>query len=1244
MGESFNSPINSTIFSLGSFTLTTNFLSGDEGVNYGGELVGFSSPITLEKLGVDDNLSTMVFDKDNQIKLNLDYSNLESFVRFGSTREYLRYCVENIINKYPASIHINSMLERGSNITFFDYSYDEQTNESTFKIPSSSIENPFGLSIDKNNNEIRNGNPLTNIGVSYNKFCVSKTDNIDEEYQITSFTGDSEYKDYLDVTVEGNPFYGIGDSGRINYHIKPLKKYFKIFRFNLHDFEKHIISKRDNLEGFVFTLKRPTELDDGKIIYTQNVLRWPTGDGYNIDISGSNYNFFLNTLLNYGEAYDSIKTDIIYNMLVPKSLLTYDLTEEKKLSKLLRIYGHQIDKIRVFIDSLLYIYNLSYDKIKNTPDRLLNGLSKSFGWEDLYIQGEDDLVKQIFSNQNTVSEVNDYENINIELWRRILINTNHFWKSKGTRESIMAIFALLGLPEEFINFNEYIYTADGKINPNSVNLTDDDFPTKKPSYDLNGFPKVPPEDSNFYFQISGTSDNGQRYMDVFRKVGFDIYPEIDNIKTVVVENNDAIGREIDNRLIINTKTVDLNLDASKVIEDDFNKYIREIDYPANEEGHSLLAAYINVSLESENPNIFELPPSPIYDFNISDLEVRFDGVLMTENEDYVFSGETPTYLVLLPPYLDTPPNIVQVTYLRATEDVEEFINELDVKYVVQKIIPDVSGTIITLPEIPKGEIQMTVNGIALTQGNTAYSGDYMFIGENRIHLFNTALITYLSSESPYVVISYLTYTPNENVDVEGFELRSESIRYFGVNTSKFYITEYNGLERFAYKLNYKVGDEKNVKILVDGLSIKPFNSENPDDPWDYKINKQNGELDENYEIILNVNKIAVGTVITAYYLVGEDVLNLIIPGIDPKKPFFEFLDLLETKLIDVRLRKIITDYSTGWYPQLFKIYVDYLRRSELEEESPLISNGYIFNNTFNFLKKHGLSVSTFMGFAKQLLPATAIINKEGILVRNTIFTKQKHTYRRGVSFNSEIPVYWGDDGSYFKKEFVTEQHSWMDEYIIPEYDPETNSGYFGIITAAEFIDGDTLLNFIFEGEIPGDDLENSDEGWLKFYYEDKFLFISKKPLIKNISWDEIYDSGLVYGTNDFGPYNSGQGVLQDKKITINGIEYIVRLIKGGKTNPTSVGGGEWDHLICRIHEDDPLNYNDKLWDSFTDADLGVNIANGGATWCQEAYSEETNKRILRGDGSVELMTEELSSENANLYGYRPVLELIEPWK
>ena len=1040
MGESFNSPINQTIPSLGSYGLTKNFLGPETGINYGGELTGFVKPITLELLKYDEEHSKIFHEKSNRIRLNLDYSDLGSFVRFGSTREYIRSSIEKIILNYPGSIFANPMKSMGGNNTIYKYNYDDNNNISTFKLYSETIDNPFQLIFDKNNQNLRGDNKLSNINVSHNKFSMVLIGEMDKEYDLLDFVGDDINKPHLEITVRGNPLPHLdgNGSGSIGFHIKPQKKYFDKFLLKLDDFEKHIMEYRDGETGFAFKLSVPRELDGGNIVYNKNLIKWPTSDGYNIDISGPAYSVFLQVLLNTGDVYDSIKTDLIYNLLVPKSLLTYDVTEKGKTNKLFRIYGAQFDKLRVFIDALQYIHDLSYDKINNAPDKLLNNMARTMGWSNLYIKTEKDLIEQIFSLNEIEGSKPSPDELNIELWRRILINTHYFWNAKGTRHSIRAILLLLGLPEEFINFNEFIYVADNKINPNTVQFDLSDFPTQTRSYDSDGFHKAPAEAPNFYFQISGRTDYGQRYMDVFRKVGINIYPKVDNRKIVEREGNYVEERDIDNRLLVNTKVVDINIDPAKAIEEDFYRYIDEIEYP----DYALPLAYVTISLDIENEeqDVFDLPEK--YNEDISEFDVHLNGIkqenflVLSEISEFDGNWGTLDYVVGIDDKkikLKVPisqADTLKITYIKKNEENDYFdqINNIEIKYNVKKVLVSVDGGTVTLPETPKGNIQLILSsiglehGIILTEGNSMYNGDYMFITNDTIRIFNPDLIDFFA-DNPYISISYLTHNINKDFDFGELELRSEHRIYRGFNTSKLYTTIYKGNQVYVYKLNYPVStsiESKNIKILVDGLPIKPHQEEFEE--WDYKLGENQ------YEIIINATRLTLGSAISAYYLIGSDVLSPIYPQ-DPPDSFFEFIGKLYSESIDARLRKVITDYKGGWYPLLLKYYVDYLRRGNLDPESPMLSNAYLVKDAFKFLRKYAMNVSTFMGFVKMMLPATAILRKDGVLIRNGFFARQKFMHRRGVSFNEALN-YIGDDGSYFKKEYLVEEAHWDDTEII----------------------------------------------------------------------------------------------------------------------------------------------------------------------------------------------------------------------
>ena len=135
-GTNFNNTASQTIFSFGSFVVTSN-LEGRKSIDYTNTLSSFVHPVTLETIGVNDIQSELLHYNSTNAILNLDKSDLNTFVRYGSAYEYLRTTVETIILNYPGSLFINSQSIRGGNITFSDFTYDSVTNISKFKIPIS---------------------------------------------------------------------------------------------------------------------------------------------------------------------------------------------------------------------------------------------------------------------------------------------------------------------------------------------------------------------------------------------------------------------------------------------------------------------------------------------------------------------------------------------------------------------------------------------------------------------------------------------------------------------------------------------------------------------------------------------------------------------------------------------------------------------------------------------------------------------------------------------------------------------------------------------------------------------------------------------------------------------------------------------------------------------------------------------------------------------------------------------------
>lgn len=1029
-GNNFNNTASETIFSFGSFSVTSNF-DGRKYIDYTNTLSSFVRPVTLETMGVTDTQSSIIYQYATNAVLNLDKSDLNTFIRFGSAYEFLRVSVESIITAYPGSLFMNSQSSRGGNITYFDYAYDLVTNTSTFKVPTVCIANTFGLVYNYGNVSLPNDEELKNLNISYTKYLVWTSLAPDNNAcNIIEFLGNANGRNYLELKVEGNPFSMIsGSTSQVDFHIKPNNLIFEEFRALLSEYEKYIVSTRDGVKGFKFTLKDPTLLDDGSIIYSDTTLVWTTSDGYNVDINTPSYQKFLEIILTIGAKYDTIKTDLIARFLTPSSLKAYDLTEEGKMTKLLRIYGREFDQLREFIDSLVHINRVTYDKVNNIPDQLIKNMSNTFGWDYFSLVNEGELVNSFLTINENERDLNANilpAEIDIELWRRILMNTSYFWKTKGTREAIKSIFLLIGIPEPFINITEYVYTVDGKINPNTVGLSINDYPSNSLPYDTEGYPSAPLETSDFFFQLSGDTDGGQAYLDVFRMAGFELARTVDNKKswsqsgaTNRIDDTTPEYYQEDSRLVINTKEIDVALDTARGIEYDVYDYIKK-DFAINSSGYTLPYSYVNISLSYDGTqNTFTLP----YNVNktLGDFEVRYNGILLnapksgtttgiTYQSDYSVTGNS--FTILNGNYAINSGNrrdVIQATFVYSGGT--HSISGVTVDYVVTRVKANLAGTIIPLPSFPRGDVQVTINGIALTKGTPQFIGDYIIdpnntiSGSSQIIIQNPEVISYLQANTS-VQIAYV-----EVVGSNDILARSEVVRLDSMNSSKIYFDQ--SANKFVYKLNYKTNSANDVKVLIDGIALEPNK--------DYSVNALNP-----YEIFLP-RGIRYGTVISVYYLVGgnaifkpviHDVFGI---GDISNLSFLEFISLIQRKMINARNRKTISDFKGGWYPALLKIYVEYLKRANLPDGDPLKSNGYTFHNLYSFLSKYN---SFFQRFVDQLLPATIILRRGGLLVRNSIFTKQKFMYRRGVNVYSgssttidkrgnPIVQYYGSDGALF---------------------------------------------------------------------------------------------------------------------------------------------------------------------------------------------------------------------------------------
>lgn len=209
--------------------------------------------------------------------------------------------------------------------------------------------------------------------------------------------------------------------------------------------------------------------------------------------------------------------------------------------------------------------------------------------------------------------------------------------------------------------------------------------------------------------------------------------------------------------------------------------------------------------------------------------------------------------------------------------------------------------------------------------------------------------------------------------------------------------------------------------------------------------------------------------------------------------------------------------------------------------------------------------------------------------------------------------------------------------------PVTEGGvsFLGEFPANGFMNGAALASAI---GLTAGTAQHSNEPWLKFNLDGKTLYVNKKSYRHSISWDQINAVGAVFGT---------------ATVTINGLTYKVRLLKGAASDPIYGGGAlhdpvqswgsEWNRLMYPLVPN-PTNkpssgisgegiiYGASANYTETELNLVSSSGTGRAIWCQESSG---GSRVFRGSVGLSFFNLYTSSGVTTATGWRPVLELVE---
>lgn len=522
VGVQLTSEGGTPLFTMGNFSITTNMdPKRDKAYNSG----KFSDYYSLDNLTLTVE-QTQALLKDNAgVILNLDKSKLKYYAMFGSLTEFVRVNLEDIITKWPASLFLSPFTTNNIGVsviedTYTNYTYDIISDISSFKVNTTLIDNKFNINYLKNGtilDTFNETNDMRNLTVNYKSYVILK-DNI--EYSVVGFTGSTDLtNDYIYFEVKGPVFSG--QPTTIDYHIKPNKTNENLFFNGLNNFETYLLN-RQSFPKYRATFNSPIISEEGVILYVDRDITWPVSDGYNIDFDSGEYINYATALLDIANNSDLTNSNLMNRFLVSESISAFDTTpvhlaEEhmdtsgQKVNKTLNIYGISFDEINTFITSISFANVVTYNKRDNMPDKFLKDLAGVLGWDLVSSILENNLLKNYVNNSKSTYSGQEVGltpvEADVEMWRRIILNSPWIWKSKGARKSIEFLLNFIGTPKGLIEFNEYVYLADGPIDTELfqtlLKLNNLDTDLNKYPIDSDGYPKFFEDNPNMYFQSDG---------------------------------------------------------------------------------------------------------------------------------------------------------------------------------------------------------------------------------------------------------------------------------------------------------------------------------------------------------------------------------------------------------------------------------------------------------------------------------------------------------------------------------------------------------------------------------------------------------------------------------------------------------------------------------------------------------------------------------------------------------------------
>ena len=431
----------------------------------------FSDPINLESINIETNAEAAdILANNYRVYPNYDLSQVTNFTQYGSLVKRFSVSITKIINYFPGGLEINSKTPKFiTQETAINIQYDSVENDTTFEVYLESIQNPFELdySDSAETNMLFNEmtvSPLRNMKLFYKKYVLYLNGT---QYPVNYLYPTNSSSTTLKLIVDGNPFSGASSSSDYLV-IRPNDfESNKVFNLDFDPVEQFLLNRQIN-PPYTAQFTVPREQEDGSYILTTELVTWPRAGLWNLDISSVSFDNYLTQINDFAVNLDGYSTNIISRFLTTGALKEFD-TPDQRFEKLIQLYGRSFDETKAFIGALGNINSVHYTVQNDIPSQLLKNLAQTLGWVTNFSPiSQEELLQAVFTTQpNTFPGLQlgpTPEEINYQFYRNLILNSAYLFKSKGTRKSIECLLRMAGAPEALIDFNEYVYVADQRIN------------------------------------------------------------------------------------------------------------------------------------------------------------------------------------------------------------------------------------------------------------------------------------------------------------------------------------------------------------------------------------------------------------------------------------------------------------------------------------------------------------------------------------------------------------------------------------------------------------------------------------------------------------------------------------------------------------------------------------------------------------------------------------------------------------